>query len=40
MKGAAKEIVGSFAGSFIKERFDNLSIIKEITSPILFIHGK
>lgn len=32
--------LGTFLQSLVKERFNNYDIIRQVTSPILFIHGK
>lgn len=39
LREAAKNVAGSFFGSFVKERFNNLEMIKKVKSPVLIIHG-
>ena len=40
IRGVVKDIAGRLAQYLIKERFNNLSNIKDVKCPVLFIHGK
>jgi len=40
IKEVVRRLVGDFISQLIKERFDNLSKIKLVECPVLFIHGK
>ena len=40
LKDAVKSLLGSLTSIFVRERFENIELIKQIESPILIIHGK
>jgi abhydrolase domain-containing protein 17 len=40
VKEAAKSLVGGFLGTFVRERFQNIKAIKNVTCPVYLIHGK
>jgi len=40
LKNAVKSLLGSFPSLLVKERFDNLTTIKQVACPTLLIHGQ
>ena len=40
LKEAAVAVVGSFLARMVAERLDNAEMIRDVTAPILIIHGK
>jgi fermentation-respiration switch protein FrsA (DUF1100 family) len=40
LKNAVKSLLGSFPSLLVKERFDNLTKIKQVACPTLLIHGQ
>jgi len=40
LKDAAVAVVGSFLARMVAERLDNAAMIRDVTAPILIIHGK
>lgn len=40
IKCVAKNIAGSLGGALVKQRFENLTKISQVSSPILIIHGE
>jgi fermentation-respiration switch protein FrsA (DUF1100 family) len=40
VKLAAKALVGDFLGIFVKERFENIKAIENMSCPTYLIHGK
>ena len=39
LKQAAAAVVGTFLANFVAERLDNAEMIKDVTAPILIVHG-
>lgn len=40
IKDAAESLVGKILAAFVSERFTSIDYIKDVTCPILFIHGQ
>jgi len=39
LKETIKHFIGKFFHFFVKERFENLKLMKEISSPTFLLHG-
>lgn len=40
LRGVVKEIAGNLVQYLVKERFQNIELVKSVQSPVLIIHGQ